>query len=108
MRMIVARGAAGLLLAVGALYGGVHVIRVHEQSWQWRWTPSAASPLVTYRDRHYLREDVQAELPPDSHLLGNTAGGGQIFGPAQSQYVPTSITVRDGGRLIGYELSGGP
>ena len=86
----------------------MHLIRVHEQSWQWRWTPSAGSPLVTYRDRHDLRGDVQAKLPPDSHPLGDTPGGGQIFGPAESRYAPTSITVRDGGTLISYELSGGP
>ncbi len=108
MPTIVARRAAGLLLTAVAVYGGVHLVQVHQQSWQWRWTPSAASPLVTYRDRHYLRAEIQAELPPDSHPLGHTAGGGQIFGPAENRFVPTSITVRDGARLISYELSGGP
>lgn len=108
MRMIFVRPAVGLVLAAVALYGGVHLVRVHQESRQWRWTPSAASPLVTYRHRDYLRGEVQAGLPPDSHPLGHTPGGGQIFGPAQTQFVPTSITVRDGGTLISYELSGGP
>ena len=79
--MIFARPAAGLVLAAVGIYGGVHLVRVHQESRQ---------------------------LPPDSHPLGHTPGGGQIFGPAQTPFVPTSITVRDGGTLISYELSGGP
>ena len=108
MRMIVARPAAGLVLAAVAIYVGVHLVRVHEESWQWRWTPSAAPPLVPYRERDYLRGSGLAQLPPDSHPLGHTRGGGQTFGPANSRFVPTGITVRDGGTLISCELSGGP
>ena len=108
MRMIIARRAAGLVLAAVGVYGGVHLVQVHQESWQWCWTPPAAPPLVAYRDRHYQRGSDQAQLPPDSHPLGHTAGGGLIFGPAQNEFVPTGITVRDGARLISYELSGGP
>ncbi len=108
MRMIFARRVASLVPAALALYAGAHLIQVHQQSWQWRWTPSAASLLVHFRDRDYLRGELVVELPPDSHPLGHTPGGGQIFGPAKSDVVPTSMTVRDGGRLVGYELSGGP
>ena len=106
--MIFVRRGASLVLAAFALSAGVHLIQVHQQSWQWRWTPSAASPLVPYRGRDYLRGEMVTGLPPDSLPLGHTPGGGQIFGPAERQFVPTSITVRDGARLISYELSGGP
>ena len=63
---------------------------------------------MVYRDRHHLRGDVQPEQPPDSHPLGHTRAGGLIAGPVESRYAPTSITVRAGGRLTSYELSGGP
>ena len=61
--MFLVRSGAGLLLAALALYGGAHLLQVHQQSWQWRWTPSATSPLVHFRDRGYLRGEMVVDEP---------------------------------------------
>ena len=101
--------ALSLLLVLGLGYVGVHLNSVHDQSWEYRWSPSATPPLVRFDGRSYLRGSVHQGRTPGLVRLGRTAGGASIYGPAGPHpHVPTGIEVVDAGRTTGYSLSGGP
>jgi hypothetical protein len=104
----------GLALAVtGTVVAGflvfAHVSRVHDQTREWAWTPSAASPMITYEGRHYLKQGASKGLAADYVRLGRTGGGGEIFGPdlpPRSRQV--GLQVRADSLVYDYTLSGGP
>ncbi len=96
-------------MLAGGGYVVDHLKHVHDVSWQYRWSPSAAPPLVEYQGRDYLRGDVQPALAEGVVLLGRTAGGGIIYGSSgPHRYALTVIDVVAAGRTVGYALSGGP
>jgi hypothetical protein len=109
-------GLAVLVLVVVVL--AVQVIRVHEATGEFRLTPSAAPPELTEYHRHYRRSSPPADsLPKDVQDIGETSGGGELFGPRhlavegtpEGPVVPTVLWVRDDdGEVWTYGLVGGP
>jgi hypothetical protein len=86
----------------------VHLRRVHDRAYEYRWSPSAAAPKVQYAGRNYLRGPQVPAVPTDALLIGRTEGRGRIYGPRRGRVVPTVVYVRDGERVFDYALSGGP
>lgn len=99
-----------VLAVIGGLgYVAVHLRRVHDVGWEYRWTPSAAPPRISFEGRHYLRGSRQRALPPGEVPLGRTPGGGVIYGsagPHQDAFI--GVDVVWSGHITGYALSGGP
>ena len=98
-----------LALALGIGYVGVHLRHVHDLGWEYRWTPSAAPPRISFEGRHYLRGGVESGLPAGEVPLGRTPGGGVIYGPSGPH--PNAfigVDVMASGHVTGYALSGGP
>lgn len=106
------RLATGVLV-IAAIVSGLGVVAVHlrhikEVSGEYRWTAVAAPPLLEFEGRHYGRSSPAALLIGDV-ALGQTAGGGVIYGPAAPHpYALTGLRVVVGGQVTGYALSGGP
>jgi hypothetical protein len=103
----------GTTLAVAILgvrlWAGAHVYHVHDESWQWRWTPSATPPKLRFEGRDYKRGGTYEHLKAGEIVVGRTAGGGIIYDlPGPNRYASTLLQVRDGRRLVSYELMGGP
>ena len=98
------------LVVISALgYVAVHLRHVHDESWEYRWTPSAAPPRITFEGRHYLRGDVERSMPAGEIPLGRTPGGGVINGAAGlHEYSLTVVEVVASGQITVYALSGGP
>lgn len=102
----------GLVLALVALgYVAVHLRLVHDRSYEYRWTPSAAAPRIQFAGRDYSRSSGQpaTALPAGLVPLGRTEGGGRIYGPAGSRdstLVILHVVTGDG--TFTYALSGGP
>ena len=109
-------GLVLLVLAVAVL--AVQVVRVHEATGEFRLTPSVSPPQLTEYHRHYRRSSPPGEaLPGDVQEIGETSGGGEVFGPRhialqgipEGPVVPTVLWVRDNdGKVWTYELVGGP
>jgi hypothetical protein len=102
----------GLLAAIAVLLAGlvgVRLVRIHDETWEWTLTPSAASPKIEFADRSYLWGSVVPSAPQEATAVGRTAGGGVILSDHwPAPYVPTGVWVVDGPRVIQYSLSGGP
>ena len=99
--------AAIAVLLLGLL--GARLFQVHDETWEWTLTPSAASPKIEFADRSYLRGNVVPSAPQEATEVGRTAGGGVILSdhwPAPN--VPTGVWVVDGPHVVQYSLSGGP
>jgi hypothetical protein len=105
------------LTAVVVVLLVVKVVRVHQETGEFRLTPSAApSEIHAYgRTYHRGRSGPATSVPSGVQELGATAGGGELFGPrhiatqgAPRTVVPTVLWVRVGGTLWTYALSGGP
>jgi hypothetical protein len=103
-----------LALLVGAVLA-VQVLRVHSEGGEWRLTPSAAPPKIAVDGHEYLRSDqadppgVQVHELPDGFVEhGTTPGGGTIYEPSSGRGDPATVYVRDGQRIVAYELVGGP
>jgi hypothetical protein len=106
-RWVVAAIAVALL-GTGFWAGG-HMYHVHDESWQWRWTPTATPPKIRYEGRDYARGGTHEQLRPGQVVIGRTAGGGVIYDvPVKDRYASSLLQVRDGRRVVGYELMGGP
>lgn len=98
-----------LALVSGLLYVAVHLRHVHDASWEYRWTPSAAPPKISFQGRDYHRGSRESALPAGEVPLGRTAGGGVIYGPpGPHPNAFTGVDVVANGHLTGYALSGGP
>ena len=107
LRWVVAVLAVALLGT--GFWAGVHAYHVHDESWQWRWTPTATPPKIRYEGRDYSRGGTHEHLEPGQVVVGRTAGGGVIYDvPGPDRYASTLLQVRDGRRVVGYELMGGP
>jgi hypothetical protein len=107
-RVWVAALAAAIVVLLAGLVG-VRLVHVHDETWEWTLSPSAASPKIEFADRSYLRDSVVPSAPQDATDVGRTAGGGVILSdhwPAAN--VPTVVWVKDGPRVVHYSLSGGP
>jgi hypothetical protein len=88
---------------------GVRLVRIHDVTWEWTLTPSAASPKIEFADRSYLRGSVVPSAPQEATDVGRTAGGGVILSDHwPDPNVPTAVWVVDGQRVVHYTLSGGP
>ncbi len=97
------------VLVGGLGYVGVHLRHVHDVSWEYRWSPSAAPPRIAFQGRHYLRAGSERSLPPGEVPLGRTIGGGVIYGPpGPHEYALIGVEVLANGKVTGYALSGGP
>jgi hypothetical protein len=104
---VAALAAAIVVLLAGLV--GVRLVHIHDETWEWTLTPSAASPKIEFADRTYLRDSLELSGLIGRKPVGRTAGGGVILSdhwPAPS--VPTEVWVVDGAHAVHYTLSGGP
>jgi hypothetical protein len=109
-RRILAWAALGAVLLV-LCYGAVHIARVHERSYEYRWRPTAAAPRIQFDGRNYLRGRLgrATTSPADEVPLGLSEGGGRIYGPPGARAgALTVIHVVAGKHTFEYALSGGP
>ncbi|MCW2778811.1 MAG: hypothetical protein JWN17_2536 [Frankiales bacterium] len=108
------RAVSAIVLGVPALAllaVGVHLRLVHDRSYEYRWSPSAAAPRIQVLGRDYLRSDLPPgrTVDPGQVLVGRSEGGGRVYGPPSPRdQVPTVLQVSDGSRVYTYALSGGP
>jgi hypothetical protein len=102
------------LTCVAAVALAVRVVQVHQQGWEWRLTPSAAPPRLTWHGRDYRREDIEPsqgqpyETVAVTEVLGRTPGGGLVRQDIETEGTPTVLYVETARRLITYTLMGGP
>ncbi len=102
-------GLCPLVLVGGLGYVGVHLRHVHDVSWEYRWSPTAAPPRISFEGRHYLRAGTEPSLPAGEVPLGKTVGGGVIYGPpGPHEYALIGVEVLANGKVTAYSLSGGP
>jgi hypothetical protein len=96
---------------------GIQTARVYHATGELRLTPSQAPPKLHEFGRDYRKDAGTASLPQGAHEIGETPGGGEVFGPRRVSVratgspavVPTVIWVRDdSGHVWTYELVGGP
>jgi hypothetical protein len=111
---------AGLVVVVVAVaVFAVHVVRVHEATGEFRLTPSESPPRLSELGRHYVRSSSTPAdaLPEDVQEIGETPGGGELFGPRhvtlegnpEGPINPPVIWVRDAaGDVWTDALVGGP
>jgi hypothetical protein len=110
-------GLVVVALAVVAI--ALQVAHVHRETGELRLTPSEAPARLSELGRHYVRSSSQPRnlLPKDTQEIGESPGGGELFGPRHlaregrsgDPIVPTVIWVRDeDGRVWSYALVGGP
>lgn len=105
-RRLAVVAALVLLVATGVLG---RLWYVHDRTWDWSLTVSAAPPKIQFGDRTYLRGTAYLPVPAAAADVGRTLGGGVILSDAwPANYVPTMIWVRDRSRTTTYSLSGGP
>jgi hypothetical protein len=82
---------------------------VHDRTWDWSLTISAAPPKIEFADRTYVRGSADLPVPAAAADVGRTLGGGVILSDAwPARYVPGVIWVREGVRSTSYGLLGGP
>jgi hypothetical protein len=95
----------------------LQLVRVHQETGEFRLTPSAAPPDLHAYGRTYHRSTSgpATSVPSGVHEIGATPGGGELLGPrhmathgAPQAVVPTVLWVRVGATLWTYALSGGP
>lgn len=96
------------LLVLVVLAAGAQAVRIHDQDGQWALVRSAAPDRLTLDGRDYRRGDRDTEVYADWVKRGTTSGGGTIYTLASSTGTPTVLWVRDGDRVWGYGLVGGP
>jgi hypothetical protein len=106
-RLFVGLGVVVLVLL------GAQVARVHAATGEFRLTPSEAPPELHELGRLYARSSVAptARLPKGTEEIGETPGGGEVFGPRRvpGGTVSTVVWVRDDDeRVWTYGLVGGP
>ena len=110
-------GLVVVLIAVAVL--AVQVVRVQGATGEFRLTPSESPPELHEVGRRYMRSSSTptAALPQGVQEIGETPGGGELFGPRhvslegdpEGPVNPTVIWVRDDdGRVWTYALVGGP
>ena len=107
MRMRTVRRA----LAVVVVVAGVvlfRLVQVHEETWEWRLTPSATPPKLHVLSRDYQREDRNQAPPSSARWLGMTPGGSPMLGETVRSYAPTVIWVKSHQAFEVYTLMGGP
>jgi len=97
-----------LLRGVGAVLAVIRVYGVHEQGWEWRWTPSEAPGKIHFGGRDYSRGDPGGSIGPDDVRAGLTPGGGVIYRPRDSRGTPVVIEVATEEEVFSYGLMGGP
>lgn len=103
--------AVVLLLAIGAI--GLRTVQVHQETGEWRPSPSAAPSVIHVDGREYRRGGLAPEPPRgtiDVEAVGRTAGGALIFIPPGTSGggVPTVLHVYDDPKIWAYELVSGP
>jgi hypothetical protein len=100
------------VLAVVVIVAGVVVVRlvqVHQETWEWRLTPSATPPKLHVLSRDYRREDrYQAPPAAATWLGGGTPGGALVLGETVRSLPPTVIWVKSHQAFEVYTLMGGP
>jgi hypothetical protein len=112
---------AGIVVLVVALaLVVVQVVRVHQATGEFRLTASQAPPKLHLHGRDYLRSSSApaSRLPRDTQEIGETPGGGELFGPRHvtlssgtfkpSIVVPVVYVRDDDGSVWTYELQGSP
>lgn len=100
-------GLAGVgVLGLVAL--GVRLDRVHQDTWQWRLSPSQNPPKIRVFQRDYRRSDASSRVLPRAKALGHAPGGGQLWGMTPAPYVPTAVWIRTRDGDTTYVLMGGP
>ena len=108
-------GVPVIVLAVVA----VQLVRVHQATGEFRLTASQAPPKLHQNGRDYLRHSSPiTRLPDDTQRIGETPGGGELFGPRhvtlslpafKREIVVPVLYVRDhDGHVWTYELVGSP
>jgi hypothetical protein len=98
-------GLVVVVVTSGAV--ALQIRHVHAAGWEWRLTPSAAPPKLTFSGRDYRRGD-ESSLPADHIERGETPGGGVIYTQRTGQEPFIVVYVHDGREAWTYALMGGP
>jgi hypothetical protein len=97
------------LLACVVLVLVAQMIRVRSATGDWRLTSAAAPSKLRFDGRDYRRGSAEPSVPAGDVVVGHTAGGGAIYGPAGSRSnVSTGLEVKTAQGVFGYALQGGP
>jgi hypothetical protein len=102
------RRVLGLFVLVCAAIVMFRLVRVHSQGWEWRLSPSAAPPRISFDGRSYLRSAPSSPIPAGDIRRGSTPGGGVIFADRDTQLTDTVVWVVTDQQIFVYELQGGP
>jgi hypothetical protein len=99
------------VLAVVVIVAGIVVVRlfqIHQETWEWRLTPSATPPKLHVLSRDYRREHRYQAPPSAASWLGMTPGGSPMLGETVRSFAPTVIWVKSHQAFEVYTLMGGP
>ena len=96
-----------LVLACAAI-AAFRLVQVHSQGWEWRLSPSAAPPRISFDHRSYLRSTRPRAIPAGEVRRGSTPGGGTIFADKDTQVTDTIVWVVTAQQTFAYALQGGP
>jgi hypothetical protein len=105
------RWAVGVPVVIAMVCLGALLLRlyqVHEQGWEWRLSPSAAPPRISFDGRDYLGSPAPAGVPARDVQQGRTPGGGVIFANRDLSLTQTVIWVKTASGSFVYSLQGGP
>lgn len=81
--------------------------QLHDETGEWSFAPSAASPKIVFGDRDYDRGTRQA-IPDGWVEVDRTPGGGIVYASSAEKGTPVLLFVRDGDVTWAYGLIGGP
>ncbi len=100
----------GSLLVIAAFAVGVQLLRMHDESGEWRLTHSATPNRIEVAGRDYDRSNLPpTALPRGASARGRTDGGGTIYLPNVEGRTSLMAYVRDDdGTVWSYALVGGP
>jgi len=96
------------LLCVPVVVVAVRVVQVHDQGWEWRLSPTAAPPKLSWHHRDYRRAAARAARPAGAVEIGRTPGGGRVLEEGAGPGTPTALFVDTGHEVFAYGLMGGP
>jgi hypothetical protein len=98
------------LVVIAALAVGVQLLRMYEESGEWRLTHSATPNRIEVAGRDYDRSNLPpTTLPGGASTKGRTDGGGTIYLPRVEGRTSLLAYVRDEDGIVwSYALVGGP